>query len=224
MSPDSGRYEALLAYPEGRSTPARAAKTASRLGYDGLIIKNALDQPSAPSVEQVAGTHDIDIATGVELHPEAPDDASGRLPHLRTQVDVVMVAGGSSRLNRFIATQRHVDVLSRAISPDTSFIEAGVVKNAIEHDVALELNLSPLSRRGGSRVRYLQQLDHLWRLVDHYGADFVVTMRPRSHLELRDLRSLRALGTEVGIDEEAIDRGTDTWGNIVERNRLREVD
>lgn len=215
MSERATRFERVLAYPDGQSTVARCAMTATRLGFDGLVVINALDRPAEPTLESISETYGIELATGVELHPNEPDDASGRLPHLREQVDILAVAGGNTQLNRFVATQRHVDVLTQPIRPGSSFIEAGTIKHAIEYDVAIELDLSPLRQRGGKRVRYLQQLTHLWRVIDHYGASYVVTMRPACHLDFRDVRSMCALGDAIGIEADATEHGIGTWGRLI---------
>lgn len=212
-------YEAILAYPDGSSTVARYASVASHLGLSGLVVRNARSLPDDPPLGAIRSRHAIDIARGVELGPADPDDVSGRLPHLHERFPVLMVAGGSRRINRFVADQRHVDVLTRPIRSDTPYVDAGTVKVARENDVAFEVNLSPLTQVGGHRVRYLQRLKQLWRLIDHYDSPYVVSMRPTSHLDLVGPRALAALGDTIGLGAQAIERGLAHWGTIADRRR-----
>lgn len=212
-------YEAVLAYPDGSSTLARLASVASRLGFGGLVVRNATTLPDEPPLGAIRDRYAIDIARGVELAPTDPDEASGRLPHLHERFPVLMVAGGSRRINRFVAEQRHVDVLTQPIRSDSPYFDTGTVKAARENDVAFEVNLSPLTQEGGHRVRYLQRLRQLWRLIDHYDAPYVVSMRPTSHLGLVDGRSLAALGDTIGLGAEAMERGLRHWGTIADRRR-----
>ncbi|MFW6449313.1 MAG: RNase P subunit p30 family protein, partial [Halobacteriota archaeon] len=198
---------------------ARLAAKAADIGYGGIVVRNAANLPAQPAVETIAEHASIDVVPGVELEPDVPDDASGALPGLRRSYPIVAVAGGSTRMNRFVASQRHVDVLVRPITPDGPFLAPGTATTAAENDVAIELPFGPLRSRGGRRVRYLQRLRALWRVVDHAKAPYVVSARPTSHLAIRGPRQLEALGAVVGIPEDAIDRGLARWGRLAERNR-----
>ncbi len=213
------RFEAVTAYPTGTSTVSRFAATAGAVGFRGLVVRNgpAVDDDPSPSV--IGEHYDVDVVPSIELDPVEPDAVSGSLPGYRRTYPLVAVAGGSTPINRFAATQRHVDVLTRPVTPDGPHVEPGTISNAIDNDVAIELDLGPLRSRGGSRVRYLQRLRSLWRVVDHYDAPFVVSMHPTSHLEMRGPRHLKALGDAVGIEAAAIERGLQRWGDLVERNR-----
>jgi len=213
-----GMYEAVTAHPEGSSTVARLAEVAADMDYDGLVIRNATRAIPDRPLEDIAGETGIDLVDGLELDPEVPDDASGRLPHLREQVTLLVVAGGSTRINRFVCQQERVDVLSRPLLPDGPYFEVGTAKAAISNDVAVEIDLSPLMLRGGTRVRYAKRLHQLWRIIEHYEVPYVVSLRPSSHLQLRGWRELRALGAVVGIDSDAVSAGLAEWGRIASRN------
>lgn len=215
------RFEAVEAYPAGSSTVARFAMTTAEIGFDGLVVRNGDAIDGSPSVEAVANEYELEVVRAVELKPEAPDDVSGSLPGLSERYPLVALVGGTTRINRFVATQRHVDVLARPITPTGPRLDPGTVANAVEHDVAVELDLGPLRTTGGTRVRYLQRLRSLWRVVDHYDAPYVVSFRPTSHLELRGPRHLEALGATVGIDPDAIDRGLERWATIADDDRQR---
>ncbi|MFP4590027.1 MAG: RNase P subunit p30 family protein [Halobacteriales archaeon] len=217
MTPAS--YEAVVAYPEGTSTVARLVATAADAGYGGVVVRDVRELPERPAISAVAERYGLDVVPGVELDPDVPDDASGMLPGLREEHPLVGVAGGTTRINRFVAAQPHVDVLARPITPGGPFFEPGTARTAADNDVAVEIPLGPLRDAGGRRVWYLQRLRALWRVVDHAGVDYVVSARPTSHLAIRGPRQLRALGGVVGVPREAVDRGLARWGTLAERNR-----
>lgn len=221
MADGRSSFEAVRGYPDGSSTASRFASKAATLGFDGLILRNGRQAFAPESMDAIGDRFDLTLIAGMELTPAVPDDASGRLPQLREEVPVVIVAGGTVALNRFVAEQRHVDVLARPITADGPSIEVGTAKTAKEHDVAIELDFAPVRATGGRRVRYLKRLGHLWRVIDAYDVPFVVSGRPESHLELRAPRELAAMGHVIGIGEDDIHRGLARWRKIVARNRSR---
>lgn len=214
MTAWSGLGEAVRAHPGGASTAARLAMTAAQIGFDGLVLRNADDLPDAPTLEEIGEAYGIGVSHGVELTAAEPGPVSGRLPGLAERTSVLMVAGGSERMNRFVASQPHVDVLTRPVGPDGPDIDPGVATAAVEHGVAIELDLGPLRGRGGERVRYIDRLRRLWRVVDHFGVPYVVTGAPESHLELVAPRELVALGGLVGIDPDAMRTGLAGWLDV----------
>lgn len=215
-----GLGEAVKAHPDGRSTASRLVATAERVGYDGVVLRNAHRLPDSPSIVDIRDAEGIDVVHGVELS-DGIDAVSGRLPHLRRQTSILMVAGGTEERNRFVAAQEHVDVLTSPIGPDGPDIDPGVATDAQAHGVAIEIDLGPLRARGGQRVRYIDRLRRLWRVIDHEDLPYVVTATPSTHLELVAPRELAALADTVGIDADAARDGLAAWLDIAARNRER---
>lgn len=210
----SERFEAVTAYPTGSSTIARFAQRGTRLGYDGIVVRNGETALRSAAVDQIREAYGIDVITAVELAPAVPDDVSGRLPQLGREQRLVFVQGGTRRINRFVANQRDVDVLTRPITHEGPSVGVAVAKAAIEHDVHVEIDLSPLREAGGRRVRYIDRLTRLWRLIDHYDVPYVVSIRPQSHLELVSVHDLAALGTAVGLDKSAVRTGLENMADL----------
>ena len=219
MSNWRGLAEAATAYPTGQSTVSRLALTADRIGFDGIVIRNAPSTEATAAVAHRATADEIELVYGQELSTGTIETISGRLPQLRKETTVLMVAGGTEQMNRFVARQSHVDVLTRPIDHSGPDLDQGVAKAAIEHEVAVEIDLSPLRSPGGIRVRYLDRLRRLWRIVEYYEVPYVLTIRPASHLELVAPREIVALAEIVGLDAVAARRGLATWMSIAERNR-----
>jgi ribonuclease P/MRP protein subunit RPP1 len=214
-------YEAVHAVPEGKSTVARQALTASEVGYDGIVVRNHGDSPASYDPERIAQTYDTDVVTGVEIRAEEPAAASGFVDSYRTDATVVAVHGGDRAINRFAVEQPAVDVLAHPMAGDGDFNHV-LARAAAENGVRVELSLRRVLRRaGGQRVRAIGDLRKLYGLLDQYDAPFVVSADPDSHLQLRAPRELRALGGVIGVPGETIERGLAEWGRLAERNRSR---
>jgi ribonuclease P/MRP protein subunit RPP1 len=213
-------FEAVRAHPDGDGTVARFARTADRLGYDGLVVRNA--RSTTYDSDAVADRWGIDVVDAVEVDAESPSSASGHVGNYRPDYTVVCVRGGSDRTNRFAVESDQVDVLTTPTAGDGSFDH--VLANAArEHGVRVEFDLGPvLQSAGGRRVRILQKLRRLREIVLECDAPYVVSARPDSHLALRTPRELAALGETIGFERERILEGLREWGRLAERNRHRQ--
>ncbi|MEM4780345.1 MAG: RNase P subunit p30 family protein [Halalkalicoccus sp.] len=209
-------YEAVYAAPEGRSTPARFARTAREYGYAGIVVRNA--DPEA-DLEAVAEGYGIDVVSGTEIRVDDPQTASGHLGNRREEHTVLAVRGGTNALNRFAVEQDRVDVLTKPTSGDGDFNHV-LAKAAARNGVRVEIDLSVALRlEGGRRVQALSNLRKLRELIEQYDAPYVVSAAPESHLQLRAPRELLAVGERVGFSREAIREGLCEWGRLAERNR-----
>lgn len=215
------KYEAVHARPDGESTVARMAQTASEYGYDGIVVRNHGDALPDYDPEEIGDTYDVDVVPGVEIRAAEPSRASGFVANHRPNTVFVAVHGGTDALNRFAVEQPAVDVLAHPMEDDGDFNHV-LAKAAATNDVRVEFSFrNVLDTTGGRRVRRLQSLRKLRELVDHYDVPYVVSADPMSHLELRAPRELVALGEVVGFTTAQIETGLAEWNRIVERNRER---
>lgn len=218
---DPGSYAPVHARPDGDSTVARLALTASEYGYDGIVVRNHGDAPAAFDRDAVADTYDLDVVEGVEVRADDPGRASGFVGNHRQDRVVVAVHGGSEAINRFAVEQPAVDVLAHPLRGDGTFDHV-LAAEAAENGVRVEVSLRDvLSERGGRRVRRLQDLRRLREVIEAYDVPYVVGADPRSHLAMRAPRELAAVGEAVGFERAAIDEGLREWGRIARRNRER---
>ena len=232
-------YEAVHAHPDGRTTAARFVETADRYGYDGVIVRAVDADPDygrlRESVSVDAGSSEtpqpdarrarVDIVDAAEVVAPDPQHASGAVGNARTERTLVCVRGGTDALNRFAVEQPRVDVLTRPFVGNTDSdgdINHVLVKAARDNAVLIEVNLGPALRaNGGRRVRHLDRLRRLKRLLDHYETSYVVSANAESHLELRAPRELATVGEEVGLGAEWTRAGLAAWGDRIARNRHR---
>jgi ribonuclease P/MRP protein subunit RPP1 len=217
-------YEAVHAHPDGESTAARFALTASEYGFDGVVVRNHGDSPASYDPGQLRETYDIDVVTAVEVRTEDRSRASGFVGSHRESQTLVLVHGGDPAMNRFAVEQAAVDVLAHPMAGDGDFNHV-LAQEAKRNGVRIEISLGRVLRQsGGQRVQALQDLRKLREILDAYDTPYVVSADPRSHLQLRAPRELRAVGETIGFDADAITRGLREWGRLAERNRERQSD
>lgn len=228
MSEDAdtpGFYEAVVAHPDGETTPARYARTAAEYGFDGVVVRNAdavdgdVGTADLDAVREATG---VDVVRGVTVRADGPSQASGYVGNYRPKTTLLLLAGGSPALNRFAVEEERVDVLTRPMAGRGDFNHV-LANAAAEHGVRVEFDLSRVLRRsGGRRVQALQDLRKLRELVVACDAPFVVSGTPESHLQVRAHRELVAVAETVGFDAETVREGLREWGRLAARNRERQ--
>lgn len=214
-------YEGVQAHPDGDSTVARLALTASEYGYEGIVVRNHGDQPASYDPAAIRDEYGIDVVTGVEIRAPDPSRASGFLGSHRDQRTVVAVHGGDPAINRFAVEQPSVDVLAHPMAGEGDFNHV-LARAAADNGVRIEVSLRHVLRsQGGNRVQALQDLQKLTELLAYYDTAFVVSAGPTSHLHLRAPRELASLGEFVGLSPDAVNEGLREWGTVAARNRER---
>jgi ribonuclease P/MRP protein subunit RPP1 len=217
-------FEAVHVAPEGESTLARIAATAADYGYEGLVVRNHGDRPAQPSPEALLDRSAIDLVDGIEISAEDPSRASGFLGSHRPDTTIVLVHGGDPAINAFAVRQEAVDVLAHPMAADGDLNHV-LVRQAADHDVRLEFDLSPVLRSvGNDRSHAIRKLLKLAELVEKYDVPYVVSGDPMSHLQLRAPRELRSVADAIGLDPEIVETGLAEWAKLATRNRDRRHD
>ncbi|AFZ74752.1 RNase P subunit p30 family protein [Natronobacterium gregoryi] len=212
-------YEAVHAHPDGASTVARLAKTATDYGFEGVVVRNRSDARADYDAAEIREAYGVDVVEGIEIRADDPQQASGAVGNHRTDETIVTVSGGTPALNRFAVENEKVDVLAHPMTGEGD-VNHVVAKAADKNGVRLEFDLSGVLRtHGGRRVRTVQSLQKLYEIVDYYDTPYVVSATPTSHLECRSPRELAAVGAEIGLSEQFVEDGLAEWGRLAERNR-----
>lgn len=215
-------YEAVHAHPDGESTVARFALSASRYGYEGIVVRNHGDTPASYDPAAIREAYDIDVVPAVEIRTDDPSRASGFVGSHREDQTIVVVHGGDPDINRFAVEQTAVDVLAHPMAGDGD-VNHVLAETAARNGVRLECSLGPvLGRQGGTRVQALADLRKLREIIEAVDAPYVVSADPSSHLQIRAPRALKALGETIGFAPERIERGLLEWGTLAQRNRARQ--
>jgi ribonuclease P/MRP protein subunit RPP1 len=220
-------YEAVHAAPDGDSTVARFAATAAEYGFDGVVVRNHGDARAefdADYLDSVRDEYGVDVVDGLEIRADDPQQASGHVGNFRPKTTILLLHGGTPKLNRFAAEDARIDVLAHPMADHGDFNHV-LAKAAAENDVRVEFDFSRVLRSdGGPRVQALQDLRKLREIVTHYDAPFVVSADPDSHLQLRAPRELLAVGERIGFSREQVETGLSEWQRLAERNRERRSD
>jgi ribonuclease P/MRP protein subunit RPP1 len=201
-------YEFVHAAPETRTTPARMAHTASRAGYDAVVLRNHTDTEEYTSFD-LPEDPEIPVHMGVEVRADTIQELhEGITKAEREGAAVVTAHGGDEKLNR-AAIDAGVDLLAHPNRGRGRSFDHVMARQAAENGVAVELSLAPVLRSsGGERVRAIRDLHTTLKLLRKYEALFVVSGDPRTHLQVRTPRELRAVARLVGVEDEEFDRGT----------------
>jgi len=217
-------YEAVHARPDGQSTVARMALTASEYGFEGIVVRNHGDDPASYDPAAIRDRYDIDVVPGVEIRASDRSRASGFVSSHRENQTIVAVHGGTNAINRFAVEQSQVDVLAHPMAGDGDFNHV-LAKEAKRNGVRIEFSLADVLRdSGGTRVTALRDLRKLREIVMQYDTPYVVSVDPTSHLQLRAPRELLAVGETIGFSREEIETGLTEWGRLAKRNRERQSD
>ena len=219
-------YEAVYATPDGETTPSRFAATASRYGYDGVVVRDTgrADTDRADGFDRLRKRFDCDVVDGFEVVADDPQSAAGAVGARRGSRTILLVRGGTDALNRFAVEQSRVDVLTRPFDGDGD-VNHVLLNAARDNGVRVEFDLGRVLRLdGGRRVQSLRKLRKLRELVEATDAPYVVSATPTSHLQLRAPRELAALGETLGFSTEQITTGLAEWGRLADQNRHRRSD
>lgn len=217
-------YEGVHAHPDGDSTVARMAATAADYEFDGVVVRNHSDALADYDPDRIAEEYGADVVDAVEIRAGNPEVAAGHVGNYRPKHTVLLVHGGTTKLNRFAVEQDRVDVLAHPMRGRGDFNHV-LAKAAVEHDVRVEFNFARVLRDdGGPRVQALQDLRKLREIVEQYDVPYVVSADPTTHLQLRGPRELAAVGEAVGFAADQIRTGLRGWATLAERNRERMSD
>lgn len=214
-------YEGVRVAAEGPTTVSRFAATVSRVGYDGLVVRNRQSAPAPFDPDALADRYGIDVVLGIEIDTPEKSVASGAIGNRRQSVDVLVVRGRNPQINRYAVETERVDVLADPMSGEGD-VNHVIAKSAAANEVALEVDLGHVLRQsGGARVRALRGLRKLRDLIEAFDVPYVVSAAPETHLQVRAPRELLAVGEQIGFDRGAIRKGLETWGTIAARNSRR---
>ena len=205
-------YEFVHAAPETRTTPARTALTASRAGYDAVVLRNHFDADGEDAYPfyDVPDKPAVPVHEGIEVRAEGVEELHEGVNRAEMEdAAVVAVHGGDETVNR-AAIEAGADLLAHPNRGRGRSFDHVLAREAADAGVAVELSLASVLRAsGGERVRAIRDLQTTLRLVRKYGTPFVVSADPRTHLHIRAPRELRAVGDTVGIGDDEFDRGTE---------------
>jgi ribonuclease P/MRP protein subunit RPP1 len=212
-------YDLIVhAYPETEPSAAELLDVAKRYGYAGIAITNhdaiRAEQPGLP-----------ELFTGVEIQADSVTTLKRKVKHHWGKVDLIVVHGGTEKINRAAVEHPLVDILAH---PCGEKGEGGLnhvlVRFAAANGVAIDFNLDALIHtRRADRARVLSKMREILRLVRKYHAPMILTSHARSVYDLRAPREMIALAALLGMTaEEAKAALSDTPAGILAKRWKKE--
>ena len=204
-------FEFVHHYPESSSTLSRMAVTCRDAGYDAVVSRNHVEMEGEDGgmdgEDGVGGcvkVEDVEIYRGVEAVVDSLNQLYGLIDR-HQDVDILAVHGGDGGVNIEASESGRVDVVSHPTRGEFNHV---FVRNCSENDVAVEFNLRRvLKRSGGGRVRVLENLRKLLRLVRKYDTPYIISCDPHSHLDVRGRREIASLCSTIGFEDDEIEKG-----------------
>ncbi|MCQ1536410.1 ribonuclease P protein component 3 [Methanosarcina sp. KYL-1] len=208
------------AAPDGENTVGEMASLARHFGYSGFALTNHSDKlpKTRPLLPEADG---FEVFRGIELVEENPSKLHGMIGKFRSNVDVLIVHGGSEAVNRAAVENPRVDILNHPSFDRSSGLNQVLAKAAAENGVAIGLNLRPLLHsRGSRRIRLLSDLGANLDLARKYDVSLALTSDAMSCFDLRAPREMLALAEVCGLEEsEALEALSTVPERILAKNR-----
>ncbi len=144
----------------------------------------------------------IEVLAGVEINTEDTEILKRQISRLRETADIVIVSGGSSKINRAAVEDARVDILAH---PERGRRDSGLddimARLAAKNNVAIELNFKMvLNTYRKIRSHMLAHMRDNAELVHKFGAPLVISSGAEKAFEIRTGRELASLGTLVGLE------------------------
>ncbi len=211
-------FEAVHIFPVGKSTLSRMAATASNYGFDGIVTRKFVGDHSDITLKKISEAFEITVFSGMEIKSEKTSSLSGHINGNRFKTPVLCVHGGDPSVNLFASKQKSLDVLCHPMDSGGDLNQV-IVKEAMRNNVCIEINFRDILRGSGkNRIRSLGKTRKQWDLISNYGAPFVVSADPTSHLEMRSPTDLISIGELIGMSAADVKQGLSKWGEIAAHN------
>ena len=143
----------------------------------------------------------IEVLAGIEISTEDPEILKRQISRLRDRADIIIVSGGSSKINRVAVEDARVDILS---APEMGRRDSGLddvmTRFAAKNSVAIELNFrAVLNTYRKVRSHILSHMRTNAELAAKYGAPLVIASGAEKPFDMRTGRELASLGNLAGL-------------------------
>lgn len=199
------------------------ARRAARLGFDTIAITDyVVDADDAARVRDAAAAVDagVTVRAGAKLKPDDTGEMKEMIRAVRDEVDVLVVHGGDTAINRAATGDTRVDILAHpSLGRSDPGIDHVMAAQAAENRVAIQVCIRRLlETRGKVRSHVLNHLREIVRRCDHHGAPIIASSSAQSVAQMRAPRELAAFPQILGLDlGDAFATVSDVPRAIIER-------
>jgi len=198
----------LHPYPDGNSSLRRMALEAGALGFDSIVVPDALPQ-------EYFGVRVIPAILIAELNPRV---ISGLIRANGQKQPLVMVNAGENGFNREILNLKGIHILRQVHKTRKNSFDHVSARLAAERGVAVDIDLYPIIHSSGlSRQRVMQRYNDLVTLFNRYRFPLTLSSNACSILDLRSVEEICLLCGLFSLDEDDVHAGLGTAGSLLDQ-------
>ncbi len=119
----------------------------------------------------------------------------------RKQCEILSVTTIDAKIAQWVVKDNRVDILSIPVSKIKEIISEQLANVAATNQTFLEIDLSSIIHSADRKSIILHKLARVMRLILKQRAPFIFTTKAKNPYDLRDLRSIIALGNLIGVPE-----------------------
>lgn len=171
---------------------------ASRLGITGYVVCDFSIKKGKKAEKQESVEHfsrkDTKIAN--------LNKVKNFLSKERNQCELLSVTTTDAKIAQWVVKDNRVDILSIPVSKIKEIITEQLANVAAENQTFLEIDLSSIIHSTDRKSIILHKLTRVMRLILKQRAPFIFTTKAKDPFDLRDMRSIIALGNLIGVPEQ----------------------
>ncbi len=198
-------------YPDtaiGKDSIEDIARQAERLGLSGIVMADHIKDGNKDNIDAILNkipeirSDNLAIYSGVVIDADDPNILNKQIRKYRKKVDIIIVSGGNSKINRAAVENPRVDILSH---PERGRRDSGLddvmVKLAAKNSVAIEIDFRKiLNTYSKVRSHILNHMRINAQLAKKYGAPMIITSGAHEISEMRAGRELASIGVLIGLE------------------------
>lgn len=207
----------VFPYPTGSCSVARLICELKALGYSGMAACGISVPRSVLS--------DFCIFPARYIRGAGIRDLQKEIQGISQKGIYCMVQAGENGINRALLTTPGVHTLCDLQNAPKNAFDRFCAQNAAERNIALDIRVRPLwELRGISRQRVIRQYEEILLLQNRYEFPLTISSGALTPTDLRSARAIKALLSEIGMDQDLIRESFASIPNLMEGHRsIREV-
>ncbi len=171
---------------------------ASRLGITGYAVYNFSVKEGKNTIVQETVEH----FSRKEIKIANLNKVRNFLSKERKQCELLSITTTDAKIAQWVVKDNRVDILSIPVSKIKEIITEQLANVAAANQTFLEIDLSSIIHSANRKSIILHKLTRVMRLILKQRAPFVFTTKAKNPFDLRDMRSIIALGNLIGVPEQ----------------------
>jgi len=207
----------ILLFQSGTCSVSRAESELKELGYTGMVACGVRPKNSSSSDFKIIPARYIKGSNFKNLQKEIQNPVEKDL--------YCMVQSGENGLNRSLLSLPGIHTLCDLHNAPKNAFDRFCAHLAAERNIALDIRVKPLwELRGVPRQRVIRVYEELLLLQNRYEFPLTISSGAQTLFDLRSSRAVNALLTEIGMDNDLINRSFASLPGLLEkRSSVQEI-